>query len=79
MYVTRITEWEGVIHSFASHHPALSHFSFSLDRWRVFKMLPPLSLLALCLVSVTSPVAGTPGAFVDAGNTLISAMMASNP
>ena len=42
-------------------------------------MLPPLSFLALCLVSVTPLVlAGTPGAFVDAGNTLISVMMVSN-
>jgi hypothetical protein len=42
-------------------------------------MLPPLSLLALCLVSVTpSVLANTPGTFVNAGNTLISVMMVSN-
>ena len=60
--------------------PTPPRFSFSLDWWPVLKMLPPLSLLALCLVSVISPVlAGTPGAFADAGNTLISVMMVSNP
>ena len=42
-------------------------------------MLPPLSILVLCLVSITpSVLAGTPGAFVNAGNTLVSAMMVSN-
>lgn len=41
-------------------------------------MLPLLSILALCLVSVTpSVLAVTPGTFVNAGNTLISVMMVS--
>ncbi|KAF8811147.1 copper radical oxidase variant A [Phlegmacium glaucopus] len=41
-------------------------------------MLPPLSLLALCLATVTSPVLAAtpgPGTFADGGNTLISVMM----
>jgi len=43
-------------------------------------MLPPLSLLALCLATVTSPVfAAAPGTFADGGNTLISVMMVTCP
>ncbi|GLB36927.1 putative copper radical oxidase variant A [Lyophyllum shimeji] len=39
-------------------------------------MLPPFSLLALCLASASSPVlAATAGSFADGGNTLVSAMM----
>ncbi|KAF8956977.1 glyoxal oxidase [Flammula alnicola] len=39
-------------------------------------MLPPRSLLALCLATASSPVlAATAGSFADGGNTLISAMM----
>ena len=39
-------------------------------------MIPPLSLLALSLVSASSPVlAALGGTFADGGQTLISAMM----
>ncbi|KAF8967015.1 hypothetical protein BDZ97DRAFT_1636315, partial [Flammula alnicola] len=39
-------------------------------------MLPPRSLLALCLATASFPVlAATAGSFADGGNTLISAMM----
>jgi len=39
-------------------------------------LLPPLSLLALCLASPA--FAATAGSFADGGNTLISVMMVNN-
>ena len=41
-------------------------------------MLPPLSLLALCLASVSPVLTAVPGTFVDGGNTLISVMMVTS-